>query len=115
MPGFIDAVNVAERSREQVSATNRIEATRHFQRVLGSRVELRGLITDNIVLFAAHCAGLDFEHQFILREAFEQLGGNSDVFWQREIASVEHVTCEKIRPARSAPPLSFLDEREDKL
>src|SRR5208283_5596551 len=63
MPGFIDAVNVAERSCEQVSAANRIEAARHFQRVLGRRVELRGLLTDNIVLFAAHCAGLDFEHQ----------------------------------------------------
>ena len=34
---------------------------------------------------------------------------------QREIASVEHVTCEKIRPTRGVPPLGFLDEREDKL
>jgi hypothetical protein len=68
MPGFIDAVDVAERGREQVSATDRIEAGRHFQRVLGRRVELRGLVTDDIVLLAAHCAGLDFEHQVILRE-----------------------------------------------
>src|ERR1700756_4279628 len=76
MPGFIDAVDVAERSCEQVSAANRIEAARHFQRVLGRRVEPRRLVTNYIVLFAAHCAGLDFEHQVILREAFKQLCGN---------------------------------------
>ena len=94
---------------------NGLRAACHFQRVLGSRVELRGLLTDDIVLFATHCAGLDFEHQVILRKAFEQLCGDLEILSQREIAPVEHVTCEKIRPARGAPPLRFLDEREDKL
>src|SRR6516164_10642455 len=114
MPGFIDAMDVAERGCEQVSATNRIEAARHLQCVLRRRVELCGLVTDDVVLFAAHCAGLDFEHQVILREAFEQLCGNLEILLQRQIAPVEHVTCEKIRPTRGAPLLRFLDEREDK-
>src|SRR5262249_49654044 len=56
-----------------------------------------------------------FEHQVILREALEQPYGNLEIFLQREIAPIEHVTCEKIRPTRGAPPLSFLNQREDKL
>src|SRR6202008_5010771 len=67
MSGFIDAMDVAKGGCEQVSATNRIEAARQFQGVLRRSVELRGFITDDIVLLAAHCAGLDFEHQVTLR------------------------------------------------
>ena len=41
--------------------------------------------------------------------------GNLEILLQREIAPVEHVACEKIRLARGAPSLRFLNEREDKL
>ena len=113
MTGFVYAVDVAECRREQVSAADRIEPTRHFQRVLGRRVEFRRVISDDIVLFATDGAGLDFEHEIVLSESLEQLLGNIEIFLQRKIAPVEHVTGEKIRPAGGAAPLGFLDERED--
>ena len=67
MPGFIDAMDVAERGREQVSATDRIEAACHFQRVLGRCAELRELVTDDIVLFAAPYAEIHPQVQLVGR------------------------------------------------
>ena len=115
MAGFIDAVDVAERRREQVSPADRVEPARDFERVLGRRVELRRVVADDIVLFPADRAGFDFEHQLVLREALEQFRGNVEVLREREIAPVEHVPGEKIRPARRAALLGFLDERHDEL
>ena len=113
--GFIDAVDVAKRRREQVAAADRVEAARDFERVLGRRVEFRGVVADDIILLATDRAGFDFEHEVVLRKTREQFLGNLEIFLQREIAPVEHVRGEKIRPARGAALLGFLDEREDKL
>ena len=115
MAGFIDTVDVAKCRREQVAAADRVEAARDFERVLGSRVELRGVVADDIILLATDRAGFDFEHEVVLRKTREQFLGNLEIFLQREIAPVEHVRGEKIGPARGAALLGFLDEREDKL
>ena len=73
------------------------------------------MVADNVVLFAADCAGFDFEHEIVLRKPLEQFGGNIEILLQREIAPVEHVPGEKIGAPRGAALLGFLDERKDKL
>ena len=115
MAGFVDAVDVAEGRREQVAAADRVEAARDFERVLGRRVELRGVVADDIILLATDRAGFDFEHEIVLRKTREQLLGDFEIFLQREIAPVEHVRGEKIWPARGAALLGFLDEGQDEL
>src|SRR4030095_6769655 len=107
-------MHISERRREQIAAANRIKATRDFESVLGRCIKLRGVVADNIVLFAAHSACFDFEHQLALREAFKQLCRNIEIFLQREIAPVEHVSGKKVRTTRSAPLLRFLNKRNDK-
>ena len=92
-----------------------VAPTRHFKGVLGSCIELRCVVSDDVILFAADRAGFDFQHKFVLHKALEQLCGNIEVFLQREIAAVEHVAVEKIRTAYCATFFRLLHEWEDKL
>src|SRR4051794_18940846 len=89
MAGFIDAVHVAEGSREEISPADRIEAARYFQRVFRRRVEFRSVVADDIVFFTADRAGFDLEDQLTLCETGEQLLGDVEVLGEREVAPVE--------------------------
>ncbi len=107
-------MDVAERCCEQVTPTDRVEPARDFERVLGRCVKLGRVVTDDIILLTADRAGLDFQHELVLRKALEQLRGNIEVFLQRKIAAVEHVSGKKIRSPRRAALLRFGNKGKNK-
>ena len=62
-----------------------------------------------------HHARLDLEHQIVALKPIEQLDRDIQVVLECEIAAVEHVAVEQVRPPGCPATLCLLDERNHEL